>query len=666
MPSSEEKIHTLRKEIEEHNYLYYVCNEPAISDAEYDQLFRELQALEQEHPELLTPDSPTQRIGAEPAREFRKVKHLLPMRSIQDAFNEDEAREFDARIKRSLGLPADELIDYTVELKIDGLSANVLYQNGRFQYGATRGNGVEGEDITTNLRTIRSIPLELRDGEHPTVLEARCEVYMRRSDFQKMNRIREENGEQVFANPRNAAAGAVRQLDPRITATRPLDVFFYGIGELEGVELKSQFDLFEHFRTWGLKINPLTQRVRGIDAAIAYHHHIEATRDDLDYEIDGIVVKVDRVDFQRDLGFTSRNPRFMIAYKFPPRQEVTQIKHIVESVGRTGAITPGAIFEPVQVGGVTVTRATLHNQDEIDRKDIREGDFVIIERAGDVIPSVVKVLVDRRPPEAQPYRIPNHCPACDAELVRDGAIMRCPNRSKCPAQRLESIIHFVSKAAFNIDGLGEKQVAQLLESGLIEDAADIFMLSYEQVLGLERMADKSARNLLAAIDASRQISFDRFIYALGIRNVGLHTARLLSKRYPSIEELKVASEEELVSIPEIGETSARNIHAYFQDEHNLSFIGKLFAAGIVVEHEAPPTSSRLQGLSFVFTGTLPTLKRSEAETLAEQHGARASSSVSKKTSYVVAGEEAGSKLEKAEKLGVKIISEADFLEMIGE
>ncbi len=665
MSSPAERMRALRAQIDEHNYRYYVLDMPSVTDAEYDRMFRELQALEQAYPDLVEPDSPTQRVGAQPSRAFAKITHRVPMLSIQDAFSEDEAREFDARVRREIGLPDGELIDYTVELKIDGLSANVTYEDGRLVQGATRGNGTEGEDITANLRTIRSLPLSLR-GNAPALIEARCEVYMPRTAFQEMNRQREEAGEQVFANPRNAAAGAARQLDTRITAQRPLDVFFYGAGALEGVALSRQSELFERFREWGLKLNPHTKKVHGIEEAIAYHHEIEAKRDDIDYEIDGIVVKVDRFDYQRDLGYTSRSPRFMIAYKFAPRQAVTVLRRIVESVGRTGAVTPGAMFEPVQVGGVTVSRATLHNQDEIERKDIREGDTVVIERAGDVIPSVVRVLLEHRKPDSAPYRIPPNCPACGADLIRDGAIMRCPNRSGCPAQRSESIIHFVSRGAYDIEGLGEKQVLALLEQGLIHDAADIFALTYDQLRGMERMGDKSTRNLLASIEKSKTVSFDRFIWALGIRNVGDHTARLLSKRFPDIDALSKASEEELLAIPEVGPEIARNIRAYFDDEHNLEFIRKLLDAKVDIQHDAAPVSNRLQGLSFVFTGTLPTLKRNEAQELAEKHGARVSGSVSKKTNYVVAGEEAGSKLDKARDLGVAVITEEDFLAMLDE
>ncbi len=660
-----DRIASLRRQLDEHNYRYYVQDAPSISDAEYDVLFRELAALEQAHPELQSPLSPTRRVGAEPSRAFSKVRHRVPMLSIQDAFSEDEAREFDARIKRSLAMPPDAELGYTVELKMDGLSASLTYENGEFLRGATRGNGEEGEDITPNLRTIPAVQFNLR-GEPPAVLEARCEVYMKRSDFQRMNRAREEAGEQVFANPRNAAAGAVRQLDPRITAERPLDVNFYGVGAVEGIELRSQSEVFDHFRQWGLKLNPHTKTVHGIDEAIAYHHEIEAMRDELDYEIDGIVIKVDRFDLQRDLGYTSRTPRFMLAYKFAPRQATTKLLRIVPSVGRTGAVTPGAVFEPVQVGGVTVTRATLHNQDEIERKDIREGDTVIIERAGDVIPSVVRVVLEKRPPDAVPYRLPEQCPACADTLVREGAIVRCPNRSRCPAQRLESIIHFVSKAAFNMEGIGEKQAARLLELRLIEDAAGLFGLTVDDILQMERMGPRSAANMVAAIQGSRTVPFDRFIYALGIRNVGDHTAGLLARRFGTLDQLQAATEADLLSVHEIGPEIARAIHTYFTDENNRDFIRRLLEAGVEIVYADAPASDRLAGKTFVFTGTLPTLKRDVAEAMVEKHGGRASGSVSKKTSYVVAGEDSGSKLEKARSLGVPILTEAEFLALLEE
>jgi DNA ligase (NAD+) len=666
MSSVEQKIQQLRKEIDEHNYRYYVLDQPTISDAEYDRLFRELDALEKTHPELGSPESPTQRVGAEPSSAFAKSKHFVPMLSIQDAFNEEEVREWDARIKRALSMSPEAPITYTLELKMDGVSSNLLYENGRFVRGATRGNGEEGEDVTTNLRTIRSIPFHLR-GTPPARLEARCEVYMRRAPFQEMNRVREERGDQVFANPRNAAAGALRQLDPRITAERPLEVYFYGIGALEGAEVHAQSELLRRFQEWGLRTNPQSTTVEGIDAVIAYHHDIETRRDDLPYEIDGVVVKVDRFDLQRELGYTSRTPRFLLAYKFPPRQAETRILHIVPSVGRTGAITPGAMFEPVQCGGVTVSRATLHNQDEIERKDIREGDAVIIERAGDVIPSVVKVILEKRPPGTVPYQLPGHCPACGSEVERDGAIVRCPNRSTCPAQRLESLIHFVSKSAYDMPGIGEKQLAQMVEKGLIHDAADLFTLNEEKILTtLERVGKKSAANMLAAIDNARRIPFDRFVYALGIRNVGDHTAKLLARRFHTLSNLQNATEEELQAVHEIGPEIAKHIYAYFADSHNREFIAKLLGVGVQIAEEEKPRSDKFKGLTFVFTGKLVKLKRDEAETIVDRHGGRASGSVSKKTDYVVAGDEAGSKLEKAQALGVKVISEDEFLEMLGE
>lgn len=664
--SPAERAAQLRKDLDEHNYRYYVLDAPTISDAEYDALFHELVDLEKAHPDLATPDSPTQRVGAAPLAGFAKVRHLAPMLSIQDAFSEEDAREFDARVKRGLGRAADARVDYTVELKMDGLSASLLYEDGVLIRGATRGNGEEGEDVTTNLKTIRAIPMRLR-GHPPKRLEARCEVYMRRDDFQAMNRQREESGEPTFANPRNASAGALRQLDPRITAQRPLDVFFYGIGAFEGPPLETQAEMLERFKAWGLKTNPLTRRCAGIDEAIAYHHEIDAKRDALAYEIDGIVIKVDRIDWQRELGATSRTPRFLLAYKFAPRQAVTKILQIVATVGRTGAITPSAVFEPVACGGVTVSRATLHNQDEIDRKDIREGDTVIIERAGDVIPSVVRVMTEQRPAHALRYRLPTHCPACGAELVREGAIARCPNRSRCPAQRLESLIHFVSKSAFDMPGIGEKQLAQMVDKGLIEDAADLFALTEEKVLTrMERVGEKSAANMLASIQNAREVPFDRFIYALGIRNVGDHTAKLLARCFHTLEGLEAATEEALQEVHEIGPEIARQIYAYFQDPQNRAFVHKLVAAGVRIKAEESPKSDKFKGMIFVFTGKLIHLKRDDAEAAVERHGGRASGSVSKKTSYVVAGDEAGSKLEKAQALGVPVISEQDFIKLLGD
>jgi DNA ligase (NAD+) len=667
MPSASTRIEQLRRELDEHSYRYYVLDTPSVSDAEYDALFRELQALEAAHPGLVTPDSPTQRVGAAPAAGFSKVRHLAPMLSIQDAFSEGEVREFDARIRRALHLDSAAPVSYTVEMKMDGLSSSLLYEDGKLVRGATRGNGEEGEDVTANLRTVKAVPFKLR-GEPPARIEARCEVYMRRDDFQAMNRRREESGEPVFANPRNAAAGALRQLDPKITAQRPLDAYFYGIGGFAGAPLPaSQNELLARFREWGLRTNPLTRTFDGIEACIAYHHEIETRRDALPYEIDGVVIKVDRLDLQQELGFTSRTPRFLLAYKFAPRQAETTLLQIIATVGRTGAVTPSAVLEPVKCGGVTVSRATLHNQDEIDRKDVREGDTVVVERAGDVIPSLVKVLLDRRPPHAQPYRLPVRCPACDAEIVREGAIARCPNRTACPAQRLESLIHFVSKDAFDMAGIGEKQLAQLLDRGLITDAADLFALTETQIREqMERMGEKSAANMFQAIQGAKRVTLDRFIYALGIRNVGDHTARVLARHFKSLAALQDAPEDALQLVHEVGPEIARQIHAFFADDTNRRLVAKLLAAGVELIEEEKALSATLEGMTVVFTGKLLRLTRDEAERLTEKHGGRASGSVSKKTSYVVAGDEAGSKLDKARSLAVKIISEDEFLALIGE
>ena len=659
------RIEFLREGINRHNYLYYILDSPEISDAEYDRLMRELEGLEKQFPYLVTPDSPTQRVGAPPLEEFGTLKHTIPMISLQNAFTEEEAIEFDAKVKRFLHTADD--IEYVAEPKIDGLAIELVFEKGLFTAGSTRGDGETGENVTQNLRTVKSIPLRLlkpKSGHIPERLEVRGEVYMRLSDFNKLNRRREEAGESLFANPRNASAGSIRQLDSNITASRPLDIFCYGVGIVEGLKLSTHWETLETLKTFGLKVNPLIRKCRNIDEALRYHREIEEKRETLDYEIDGVVLKVNSLRLQEELGEVSRSPRWAIAYKFPPRQETTRVVNIEVGVGRTGALTPVAIMEPVNVGGVTVSRATLHNQDEINRKDVRIGDTVVIQRAGDVIPEVVMVVKSKRTGHEKPYAMPDKCPSCGADVVKDEIVWRCPNVT-CPAQVKESIRHFTSKAGMDIEGLGYKHIEQMVDRELIEDPSGIYSLSISDILKLERFADKSARNIIAAIDKSRETTLPRLIYALGIRDVGEHTAKLLANAFGTLDALKRAKYDDLIKIREIGPEVAKSILAFFAEERNLNLIDKILKGGVTYKIEKATKGGPLDGKTFVFTGTLKRLSRDEAERVVESLGGRPTSSVSKKTDYVVAGEEAGSKLEKAKELGVKVITEEEFIILTG-
>ncbi|MEK6726512.1 MAG: NAD-dependent DNA ligase LigA [Deltaproteobacteria bacterium] len=664
-PEAISQIEFLREEINRHNYLYYILDSPEISDAKYDRLMRELEGLEKLFPDLISPDSPTQRVGAPPLEEFGTLKHTIPMISLQNAFTEEDAIEFDAKVKRFLHTADD--IEYVAEPKIDGLAIELVFEKGLFTAGSTRGDGEIGENVTQNLRTVKSIPLRLlkpKSGPIPERLEVRGEVYMRLSDFNKLNKRRMEAGEPLFANPRNASAGSIRQLDSNITASRPLDIFCYGVGIVEGLKLSTHWDTLETLKSFGFKINPLIRRCRNIDDALRYHREIEEKREALDYEIDGVVLKVNSLRLQEELGEISRSPRWAIAYKFPPRQETTRVVNIEVGVGRTGALTPVAIMEPVNVGGVTVSRATLHNQDEINRKDLRIGDTVVIQRAGDVIPEVVMVVKSKRTGHEQPYVMPDKCPSCGAYVVKDGIVWRCPNVT-CPAQVKESIRHFTSKSGMDIEGLGYKHIEQMVDRELIEDPSAIYSLSISDILKLERFADKSARNIIAAIDKSRETTLPRLIYALGIRDVGEHTAKLLSNTFGTIDALKKAKYDDLIKIREIGPEVAKSILAFFAEERNLDLIDKILKGGVTYKIGKATKGGPLDGKSFVFTGTLKRFSRDEAEGVIESLGGRPTSSVSKKTDYVVAGEDAGSKLDKAKELGVKIITEKEFVTLTG-
>jgi DNA ligase (NAD+) len=660
---AEQQIEQLRQQLHYHNYRYYVLDDPEITDAEYDQLMCRLQELEAAFPNLITPDSPTQRIGAAPLAEFGTVLHAVPMLSLDNAFSAAEMREFDERVKRQLGLTSP--IEYVAEPKIDGLAIELVYREGRFVQGSTRGDGLRGEDVTQNLRTIKAIPLRLFATEHrsvPPLLDVRGEVYMTKRDFQRLNARREEEGEPTFANPRNAAAGSLRQLDPRITASRPLNIFCYGIGRAEGVGFRTHWEMLQSLAGWGFKVNPLGEVCPGIDAALAYYERLRERREELPYEIDGVVLKVNAVDLQEALGTRSRSPRWAIAYKFVPKQAVTRVKEIAVQVGRTGALTPVAILEPVQVAGVEVSRASLHNPDEVARKDVRAGDWVMVQRAGDVIPEIVEVLKERRTGHEKPFEMPTRCPVCGSAVVRlaDEVVPRCVDLA-CPAKLKESIVHFASKSGMDIEGLGDKTVDQMVERGLLKDVGDLYYLTKDDLLTLERMADKSASNLLAAIERSKQTTLPRFLYALGIRHVGEHVAQVLARHYPRWQDLQRASYDELQAIHEIGPRIAQSIVAFFGEPGNQAVLEKLQRAGLqVATSAASPTNQAWRGKTFVFTGGLESYTREEAKRLVEVRGGRVASSVSRNTSYVIAGADAGSKLDRARELGVTILSEDEF------
>ena len=665
------RIEDLKRLIHYHNYRYYVLDEPEISDAEYDRLFQELEELEHAYPEYVTPDSPTQRVGAKPLAEFGTYEHSIPMLSLQSVTAEAEVRDFDDRVQRLLG---GEEFEYVVELKIDGLAMELIYEAGVFTAGSTRGDGYTGEDITQNLRTIKAIPLRLftahgESGDSLPLLEVRGEVYLPLSKFKALNAELGTKGEKLFANPRNAAAGSVRQLDPRVTASRPLDFFAYGIGRVDGKKLATQWEVLAYLRQVGFKVNPLIRRFADIDGVIRYHNEIRQRRDALDYEIDGVVVKVNSLAQQERLGTISRSPRWALAYKFPAREEFTRVNDIIVQVGRTGALTPVAVLEPVQIAGVTVSRATLHNEDELRRKDVRIGDTVVVERAGDVIPEVVSVITSKRTGAEREFRMPTHCPVCGADVLKEGPIVRCIGVS-CSAQRRERIEHFGSLRALNIEGLGEKLIEQLVDRGMVADAADLFFLTKRDLMKLDRMGEKSAEKILGAIERSKQTTFARLIHALGIRHVGERTAALLAEQFKDMESFRHARYEELVRVPEIGPEVARSILLFFEQTGTQELLAKLERAGVryeLREGEAAAAGAGglriLAGKTFVFTGRI-SMPREEAKELLERLGGTVVSSVSKKTDYVVAGEEPGTKLAKAKELGVQVLDEQTFRELV--
>jgi DNA ligase (NAD+) len=666
-PSIEQYIEQLREKIRYHNYRYYVLDDPEISDAEYDGLMRELMELEGRYPHLISPDSPTQRVGAPPLDKFDTVRHTLPMLSLANAFREEEVREFDNRIRRILGW--EQPVEYVVEPKIDGLAVELVYEHGILITGSTRGDGEIGENVTQNLKTLPSIPLRLLTfpgSPIPTRLEVRGEIYIETKDFQKLNRQREVDREPVFANPRNAAAGSLRQLDPQITARRPLKIFFYGAGLIEGCTFKTHWEMLEQFKKWGLRVNPENKICKNLTESFDYYLRMQEKRETLAYEIDGIVIKVNDLRLREELGEVSRSPRWALAYKFPPREATTQILDILVQVGRTGALTPVAKLKPVQLGGVQVSRASLHNQDEIERKGILIGDTVVVQRAGDVIPDVVRVLESARTGNERPFVFPTKCPVCGADVLRSEgeAVARCTGIS-CPAQLKERILHFTSKGAMDIQGIGRKLVDQLVSRGLVSDVADLYFLTEEKVLSLDRMGKKSARNILEALEKSKCPSLARFIYALGIRHVGEHLAKILADHFKNLETLQQASEEELKGIYEVGPQVARSIWVFFQQEETRQVLKKLKQANVMILESAETKKLKnLEGKTFVLTGELKRFTREEAKRFIEEQGGRVTSTVSKKTDFLVVGENPGSKLDKAKQWDIKLLNEEEFEKML--
>ena len=661
-----DRADALRAQINHANYLYYAQDAPELSDAAYDALMRELRQLEETYPELVSADSPTQRVGTDVTDTFQPLRHRVPMLSLDNAFSMEDLRAWEDKIRRTLGAGPDLRVEYVCELKIDGLSIDLTYENGRFVQGGTRGDGLVGEDITLNLRTIPALPKTLRQENTFSLIEVRGEVFMTHREFARINAEAEEKGGKTFANCRNAAAGSLRQKDPNITASRRLDVFLYAVGACEGCAFESQYELLQTYREWGLRTNPNVQVCGGLDEVMAFVEVWNTQKDTLPYDIDGVVIKVNSFALQRELGYVSRSPRWAIAYKYPALQVKTTVERIDIQVGRTGALTPVAILTPTALAGVIVSRATLHNEDEIKRKDVRVGDTVVIQRAGEVIPEVVEVLVSERKEDSQPFAMPTHCPSCETPVVKpEGeAVTRCPNPD-CPAKLQEGLELFVSRRAMDIEGLGERHLSQLVQTGLVKDFADLYTLDKDRFLTLERMGDKLATKILANIENSKTRPLANVIYALGIRHIGEHSSEVLAAHFGTLEKVQAASVDALAAVHEIGRTTAESIAEFFSLPRNQEMLAKLRAAGVhPTAHQSAPQSDEFKGKTFVFTGTLLRLKRDEAEEMVKKRGGRASGSVSKQTSYVVAGESAGSKLTRAQELKVPVLTEDEFIDMV--
>ncbi len=665
MAIMKQSIEKLRATLNEHNYRYYVLDDPIISDAKYDQLFKQLKEYEALHPECLTNDSPTQRVGAKVSGSLAPIQHAIPMLSLDNGFSVEEIYAFDQRIHDRL--KNNDLIEYMCEPKMDGLAVSIRYEKGRLVKAATRGDGQTGEDITQNIRTIASVPLVLRGKNYPDVLEVRGEVYLSKKKFEELNERASQSGEKIFANPRNAAAGSVRQLDPRITAARSLEIVCYGIGDVIGDIPHKQSDILAALQTWGHRVNPESAVVKGIVGCVAYYEKLAKKRERLPYEIDGVVYKVNVIDLQNQLGMISRAPRWAIAHKFPAEEVMTTVKSVTFQVGRTGALTPVAHVKPVLVQGVTVSNATLHNMDEIHRKDIQVGDRVVLRRAGDVIPEIVRALVQYRPDHAKKIQLPSHCPVCHAvvEQIEGEAVARCLAGLACPAQRKESIKHFASRRAMDVEGLGDKTIDQLVETGLVDSIADLYTLTETQLSSLERMAEKSANNILDALEKSKKTTLARFLYALGIREVGEATAKQLAMHVGDLPGIFSATEESLQEIDEVGPVVAKHIVRFFKDKNNRHVMDALLKSGIHWEKVSIEKKDLpLKGKTFVLTGTLDSLSRTDAKEKLESLGAKVAGSVSTKTSYLVAGADAGSKLQKAKELGVAVLDETQFLTLL--
>jgi DNA ligase (NAD+) len=663
--ASARRVAQLRQQINHHNFLYYVRDEPELSDAAYDDLLKELRALEAAHPQLVTPDSPTQRVGATPSSAFAPVAHGQPMLSLENAFEPEDVKAFDARARQAAG---GIEVPYVAEAKLDGLAVSLVYENGQLRQAATRGDGTTGEDITANIRTIKAVPLALR-GKTPRLVEVRGEVFMPLAGFERLNAEQQAREQKVFVNPRNAAAGALRQIDPKVTASRPLELYFFGVGSMEGGKTPSRYsELLEQLKDWGLRTSPLAQRVVGLDGMLAYYEKLQSMRPRLGYQIDGVVYKVDDRALQEKLGFVSRAPRWAIAHKFPPEEARTVLREVEFQVGRTGALTPVARLQPVLVGGATVSNATLHNMDEIRRKDIRIGDTVIVRRAGDVIPEVARIVPELRPKNARQIRLPERCPVCGSpvEAVEDQAVARCTGALRCRAQRHEALRHFASRRAMNIEGLGDERIAQLIERDQVETPADLYRLDVRTLAELDRMGEKSAGNLHAAIAGSRSTTLPRFLYALGIRDVGEATAAALARQFGSLGALRAAGVEALQATPDVGPVVAEHVAAFFADKGNNKVVDALVKAGVHWPDVpvAAAASLPLSGKTVVLTGTLEGVTRDEAKAQLEALGARVSSSVSQKTHYVIAGADAGSKLAKARELEVTVLDGSGLAQLL--